>query len=60
MDVWWWRRVVQKVQEGKRSAGRILAVHPRMLWVLASTEVWERFSYYGMRAMLVLYLTKVK
>ena len=51
---------MQKVQEGKRSAGRILAVHPRMLWVLASTEVWERFSYYGMRAMLVLYLTKVK
>ncbi len=30
--------------------------HPRGLYVLFATEMWERFSYYGMRALLVLYL----
>jgi len=30
--------------------------HPRGLPVLFFTEMWERFSYYGMRALLVLYL----
>ena len=32
--------------------------HPRGLYVLFGAEMWERFSYYGMRALLVLYLTK--
>ena len=32
--------------------------HPRGLTVLFGTEMWERFSYYGMRALLVLYLVK--
>ena len=32
--------------------------HPRGLTWLFTTEMWERFSYYGMRALLVLYLTK--
>jgi proton-dependent oligopeptide transporter, POT family len=32
--------------------------HPRGLSFLFATEMWERFSYYGMRALLVLYLTK--
>jgi POT family proton-dependent oligopeptide transporter len=32
--------------------------HPRGLTTLFATEMWERFSYYGMRALLVLYLTK--
>jgi POT family proton-dependent oligopeptide transporter len=31
--------------------------HPRGLYSLFFTEMWERFSYYGMRALLVLYLT---
>jgi len=31
--------------------------HPIGLYVLFFTELWERFSYYGMRAILVLYLT---
>ena len=31
--------------------------HPKGLFLLFSTELWERFSYYGMRAVLVLYLT---
>ena len=30
--------------------------HPKGLFVLFFTELWERFSYYGMRAILVLYL----
>ena len=32
--------------------------HPRGLYVLFATEMWERFSYYGMRGLLILYLTK--
>ena len=33
------------------------ASHPRGLYLLFATEMWERFSYYGMRAVLVLFLT---
>ncbi|MGI9321960.1 MAG: peptide MFS transporter [Pseudomonadales bacterium] len=32
--------------------------HPKGLFILFFTEMWERFSYYGMRALLILYLTK--
>ena len=32
--------------------------HPKGLTVLAGTEVWERFSFYGMQALLMLYMTK--
>src|SRR5258705_13526752 len=31
--------------------------HPRGLSVLFFTEMWERFSYYGMRALLILFMT---
>ena len=31
--------------------------HPKGLYTLFATEMWERFSYYGMRSLLVLYLT---
>lgn len=33
--------------------------HPKGLYLLFFTEMWERFSYYGMRAILVLYMTKI-
>jgi POT family proton-dependent oligopeptide transporter len=33
--------------------------HPRGLTFLFATEMWERFSYYGMRALLVLYMVKL-
>ena len=33
--------------------------HPKGLYLLFMTEMWERFSYYGMRAIFVLYMTKV-
>lgn len=32
--------------------------HPKGLFVLFFAEMWERFSYYGMRALLIFYLTK--
>src|SRR5262245_53800593 len=32
--------------------------HPRGLTFLFPTELWERFSYYGMRSLLVLYMVK--
>lgn len=32
--------------------------HPKALFFLFFTELWERFSYYGMRALLILYMTK--
>jgi POT family proton-dependent oligopeptide transporter len=32
--------------------------HPKGLTFLFATEMWERFSYYGMRALLVLYMVK--
>jgi POT family proton-dependent oligopeptide transporter len=39
------------------SAGTLLG-HPKGLFVLFFAEMWERFSYYGMRALLIFYLTK--
>jgi POT family proton-dependent oligopeptide transporter len=38
--------------------GRIFG-HPKGLYLLFFTELWERFSYYGMRAILILYMTKL-
>ena len=32
--------------------------HPKGLYVLFATEMWERFNFYGMRAMLILFMTK--
>jgi POT family proton-dependent oligopeptide transporter len=32
--------------------------HPQALFVLFFTEMWERFSFYGMKALLIFYLTK--
>jgi proton-dependent oligopeptide transporter, POT family len=32
--------------------------HPRGLTVLATTHMWERFSFFGMQALLMLYMTK--
>lgn len=34
----------------------LLQKHPKGLYLLFFTEMWERFSYYGMRALLVLYM----
>ncbi|MCW2120795.1 peptide MFS transporter [Flavobacterium sp. 7A] len=32
--------------------------HPKALYILFFTEMWERFSFYGMKALLIFYLTK--
>jgi len=37
---------------------RAFCGHPKGLGYLAFTEAWERFSYYGMQALLVLYMVK--
>lgn len=39
-------------------AGKTWLGHPRGLYLLFFAEMWERFSYYGMRAILIFYLTK--
>ncbi|MGG3739029.1 peptide MFS transporter [Aeribacillus pallidus] len=44
---------IQHEQIEERSSKK----HPPGLYLLFFTEMWERFSYYGMRAILVLYLT---
>jgi POT family proton-dependent oligopeptide transporter len=36
----------------------IFSLHPRSLPILSLGELWERFSYYGIQTVLVLYLTK--
>ena len=35
-----------------------LRTHPRGLFILFFAEMWERFSYYGMRGLLIFYLTQ--
>ena len=47
----------QSVPAYAREGGTFLG-HPRGLYVLFFAEMWERFSYYGMRALLIFYLTK--
>src|SRR5687768_3249731 len=39
------------------SAPKATTGHPRGLYLLFFTEMWERFSYYGMRAIFFLYIT---
>ena len=41
-----------------REEGKTFLGHPRGLVILFFTEMWERFSYYGMRGLLILYLTQ--
>ena len=58
------RAACSDARERPRDAARAAAAksdlfgHPRGLTVLFATEMWERFSYYGMRALLVLYMVK--
>jgi proton-dependent oligopeptide transporter, POT family len=42
----------------RREVPQTLFGHPKGLAVLAGTELWERFSFYGMQALLMLYMTK--
>jgi POT family proton-dependent oligopeptide transporter len=47
-----------QTQTLRRRAPRDFLGHPRGLAFLFSTEMWERFSYYGMRSLLVLYMVR--
>jgi POT family proton-dependent oligopeptide transporter len=38
------------------SETQVKSAHPKGLWVLFGTEMWERFNFYGMRAILTLFL----
>ena len=48
---------VNPIAMGAPDQGTFLG-HPKGLFVLFLTEMWERFSYYGMRSLLVLYMVK--
>ena len=48
----------QATAEHPAASGRTFLGHPKGLAYLACTEMWERFSYYGMTALLALYMTK--
>ena len=43
---------------GEVSSGRTILGHPVGLYVLFLAQMWERFSYYGMLALLILYLNQ--
>src|SRR5437763_449998 len=45
--------------DGLVQSERTLLGHPKGLFLLFLVEMWERFSYYGMRGLLVLYLIAV-
>ena len=52
------RFAIEHSRPTRRSRSNDLFGHPRGLTFLFATEMWERFSYYGMRALLVLYMVK--
>jgi len=52
------RHLVNAIRSLPAEAHPELFGHPRGLTFLFTTEMWERFSYYGMRSLLVLYMIK--
>lgn len=52
--------MIEATQDPRLLDNQGIAGHPRGLMVLFFTEMWERFSYYGMRALLVLFLVAPK
>lgn len=44
------------MNNNQQSGAHTIIGHPDALFVLFFTEMWERFSYYGMRALLILFL----
>ncbi len=49
---------VSRAPSGGQSDQRTIFGHPRGLVILFLTEMWERFSFYGMRGLLIIYLTQ--
>ena len=50
-------RTARDAFRGRRDDRHGFFGHPRGLSTLFFTEMWERFSYYGMRALLILFMT---
>jgi POT family proton-dependent oligopeptide transporter len=50
--------MAERKAEAVRLGDTAFLGHPRGLAWLSFSEVWERFSYYGMQALLVLYMTQ--
>src|SRR2546426_10782902 len=46
----------QPDQKAVPTSAEASKTHPRGLYTLFFTEMWERFSFYGMRALLVLFM----
>lgn len=51
------RSPLEEFQEGTKTQTSFIGHPPGLGW-LSMSEVWERFSYYGMQALLVLYMTE--
>jgi POT family proton-dependent oligopeptide transporter len=49
---------IEQRSDARSTAQAEFLGHPRGLVFLFATEMWERFSYYGMRALLVLYMVR--
>jgi POT family proton-dependent oligopeptide transporter len=49
---------ISTVQNRPSNSDGTLFGHPKGLYVLFLTEMWERFSFYGVRALLIFYLTQ--
>ena len=56
MIFYWFMTAIATI--GVLSALYQMRNHPKGLYILFFAEMWERFSYYGMRGLLILYLTK--
>ncbi len=50
---------VHYIHGGKMTSQTIAKAQPKGLYLLFATEMWERFSYYSIRGLFVLYLTQV-
>lgn len=49
---------MSSLSAAKSSESKTILGHPEGLFILFFAELWERFSFYGLRALLVLYMTK--
>jgi proton-dependent oligopeptide transporter, POT family len=45
-----------QAEVAEKTSAKVKGGHPKGLWVLFGTEMWERFNFYGMRALLTLFI----
>ena len=46
-----------KQEQNTQKLDKAFLGHPKPLFALSATELWERFSFYGIRPLLVLFMT---